>query len=226
MLQIKRKKMVILSFVIILVILSIVTVYSYLSSNYILERASGEKIDFTTYAESRWDIWGIKGIEEDYILFDNYDDWVNFINRSYRIFYEDYIDFNESQIDVLVEQQGRNLNFTKFVYFGAFFGSKPNTGYLIEIKDVILEDNQLKLFILKSEPKPWQYTGQAITHPHHVISMERKDIPINANITLRFLTEDDDYLLFIDLMIVVLIMLTIFIMIDRRSKKANEKNQN
>jgi hypothetical protein len=221
----KRKRIAIFSIGIILSILLMVTLSSYLSTNYILERGSGKNIDFTTHSEGLWDIWGINAIEEEYLIFDNYDDWASFINRTYRMINEDFMRFNESELDIIIEQQSRNLNFSEFVYFGAFFGTKPNTGYSIEVKDVLLEENQLKIYILKSEPDPFSYYGQAITHPHHAITMERDDIPDNATTSIKFLTENDVYLSLFITFVIISFILMIVIMMDKRSKKPKEDDQ-
>lgn len=203
----------------IVTLLMVITIYNIIDSNYIFERANGKKIDFRTYSNKQWEIWGLTYYNEDYLLFEDLDDWENFVNNSLRTFHSDYGNLNETQILNIIEQNKQYLNFSKYTYFGAFYGSKSNTGYWIEIKELILKKSQLKIFIKKSEPEPFTFTGQAITFPHHVIYLEKHDIPKNVTFSVKFLGEDVHLIFCLGILISVLIFLVILVMLEKRSKK-------
>lgn len=217
--QWNRKRLLIVSITVIVILLMMVTVYSYLTSNHILERASGKKIDFTTHRKVDSD----KRPNEEYVLFMNRDDWEDFLNRTYHSEYFSDI-YNETQINGLVRTYVNSLNFTSHVYFGAFWGVQPSGGHLLEIRDLVLMGDKLTVFIQRTEPNGM--AADVITYPTHIISIQKNDIQSNVTVDVEFIESDNYYWIFLFETIVLLFLLAIFVLDRKRSKKPKEEDRN
>jgi preprotein translocase subunit SecF len=206
-----RKKIVMFSMVLIIIVLLSAIAYSFIASNYILERTSGAKIEFSTRRRDDSDTYA----NEEYLLFTDMDDWRDFLNRTFHTEYYEY--YNESEKNSLITTHSILLNFTDFVYFGAFWGFKPSGGYAIEIMDLILNDNELTVIIQRIRPD--EIASSETTAPYHLISIEQNEIPENVRINIKFINENNSAPL---LMIGVIFFSSLLMIIDLKEKRGKE----
>lgn len=67
-----------------------------------------------------------------------------------------------------------DVDFTSHVIVLAAMGTRPNTGYSIQIERVHAHDGELYVSVLERSPGPSCITGQAMTAPVHVIQVARE----------------------------------------------------
>lgn len=211
MYELFKKNKIILVIVVIIILLTVYILYDYISGTYLFERNEENNINFSTYSKNNWGHY----YDEKYILFRDQDTWEQFLNDTYYTHFEGSFSRNESYISDLIEENSQDLDFENHVYFGAFWGLKGTGGYIIEILDVILEDNKLFVYIEKKEPEGG--VTQAFTTPHHIISIEKEDIPTNVEISIKFINESEvnQYLIAI---VIILSIIMIIIMVRRKKK--------
>jgi hypothetical protein len=178
-----------------------------LKGEYYFERTQGENVSYSTH-----DI-GHNGIslDEQYLLFKDSEAWETFVNETLHDRYKDIYEVNETEILDKVEEEAQKLDFENHIYFCAFRGEKGTGGYPIEVKDVILKDNTLKIYIFKGTPDGG--TTQAFTYPYHIISFDKEDIPPNAEIKVKILKDSEDniiWIIFLSVILVILIIIAIY----------------
>jgi hypothetical protein len=186
--------------VIAIIILAPITLLNIFSSNYIIERGIGESIEFSDFSPGFGPF-----TEEGYLLFRNSGEWRNFVNLTYRS--SNFRNYNESQMDFLIDQSIHRLNFSKSVYFGAFWGTRSSGGYSIEILDITLIGRSLNVFIRRTEPGPFEMVILIITHPYHMVKMDKMDIPTDVELQVNFLGDEFTYLCPIGIMIFLTLVL-------------------
>ena len=167
-----NRRILVLCIATIVILLLIITMANLIISNHPLDIGTGRKINFLTHSKG-WD--GMYALEE-YLLFTDSEGWKSFLNRSYQFHHEWSGIDNESLINNLVESRARYLNFSNRIYLGAFWGVISTGGYSIEIKELALNGNVLNVFIENTKPGPDQAVPDVISFPHHIISIDKKDV--------------------------------------------------
>ena len=68
-----------------------------------------------------------------------------------------------------------NVDFNVSDIVAIFQGEKRSGGYSLEIKNVLSENNKIKIFIDEYEPSEECVTIQVLTQPYHIIEMPKTD---------------------------------------------------
>ena len=71
-----------------------------------------------------------------------------------------------------------SVDFTKQMVVGVFAGSKPTTGYAVEITGVRTEGKDLLVEVVRREPARGTLAAQILTEPFHLVSLPRHDGPV------------------------------------------------
>jgi hypothetical protein len=215
-----RKKVLVLSIVAI-IILSFLTVYELNKSSYYFEKMSGNRIDFSTFSIGEDGVlFGLSYAKEEYILIDDSDDWIDFLNRTRHSTYQENL-MNDSYFIFFLEIV--QLNFSEKIYFGAFWGYKTTGGYHIEIKDLVLDGMNLNVYIERSRPKG--FVPEAITYPHHIIAINKEDVPSNVSIVIKFQEENNFYLIpLMCLIATIIISITFYRITLKHENREHVKN--
>lgn len=74
------------------------------------------------------------------------------------------------------------IDFNKDILF-IFLGTRPTTGYIPELKHVWETDKSIRLTIKEIVPPSGDATGQAITSPYVIVTLEKTGKPIESVFT-------------------------------------------
>jgi len=70
------------------------------------------------------------------------------------------------------------VDFTSRMVVGVFLGTKPSTGYGVEIVDVRTDGDALVVEYVQRQPKPDAMSAQILTQPYHLIAVTRHADPV------------------------------------------------
>ncbi|MEX1137357.1 MAG: protease complex subunit PrcB family protein [Balneolales bacterium] len=71
-----------------------------------------------------------------------------------------------------------DIDFENEIIIVSVMGTKPTTGYKIEINKAGAVDGQMGINVELSSPGKGCLTGQALTNPYHIVKMEKSNLPI------------------------------------------------
>lgn len=71
-----------------------------------------------------------------------------------------------------------NIDFTEKLVIAVFNGERSTGGYTLEIDKIERMDDKIRVYICKQKPGPGLMVTQAFTQPHHIIEIEKSDLPI------------------------------------------------
>ncbi|MBE9129514.1 MULTISPECIES: protease complex subunit PrcB family protein [unclassified Coleofasciculus] len=75
------------------------------------------------------------------------------------------------------------VNFTENMVIGVGLGSRPTSGYSVEIKEINVEEDKLVVNSVERQPGANCVTAQATSQPYHVVVVKRSDLPVQFNRT-------------------------------------------
>lgn len=67
------------------------------------------------------------------------------------------------------------VDFSKEMVIGCYYGMRPTMGYKVEIKQLRKSDYTLEIFVEKTTPKPGHVYLEVITNSYHLIKTEKSD---------------------------------------------------
>lgn len=73
------------------------------------------------------------------------------------------------------------VDFTENMIIGVGLGNKPNGGYSVEIKDILMKDDKLVINAVEQQPGRNCMTTMAITQPYHLVTVEQSNLPVQFN---------------------------------------------
>lgn len=111
--------------------------------------SEGRKIDYEKIAE------GIYAPipEKAYFVINNEQDYLEFFNKTGMVLKE--------------------RDFEKYTYIAIFMGEKPTGGYIITVREIVLEGGKAKVHVEFNEPSETCFVTQQITRPFLVIRTEK-----------------------------------------------------
>ncbi len=71
------------------------------------------------------------------------------------------------------------VDFTKETVLAVYMGTKPTNGYSVEIKEVRNFPPLLEVLVQTSGPQKGKMYLQVITHPYHIVKIEKTSKPID-----------------------------------------------
>lgn len=116
---------------------------------------AGEQLDFETIDKGNWSNHSIK---LDYVI-NNQQEWGELWNLTFS--------------NRLPVPDVPNINSTENTVIASYFGWKKNTGYSIEITDVVEFISQINIRVGESSPGKYGIVSPTITHPYHIIKTKK-----------------------------------------------------
>jgi hypothetical protein len=115
----------------------------------------GRRIEFETLGKGSFS----EHEDSRYYVVNNVDEWTDMWNQHERSF------FPQSSLP--------DVDFSKSTIIAVFQGVCPNTGYGIEIKEVIDTGLSVVVKVEKTYPGKGCITGQMVTYPYHIVVMDK-----------------------------------------------------
>jgi hypothetical protein len=76
-----------------------------------------------------------------------------------------------------------------------FDGTKPSSGYTTTIDKVTHTDGEVRLYLRQTEPDPEQMVAAVLTHPYHIIEIDRSALPVDSSTVWKVYNADGHLLL-------------------------------
>jgi hypothetical protein len=76
-----------------------------------------------------------------------------------------------------------------------FDGTKPSSGYTTTIDRVMQSDGEVHLYLRQTEPDPEQMVAAVLTHPYHIIEIDRSVLPVDSSTVWKVYNADGHLLL-------------------------------
>ena len=92
---------------------------------------------------------------------------INYVIKDKQTWEEHYKKYHNDKVP--------NIDFSKEMVLGSYYGIKPNTGYQIEIKQIRSTDYALEILVEKTTPKPRHMYPEVITNSYHLVKTEKND---------------------------------------------------
>jgi len=67
------------------------------------------------------------------------------------------------------------IDFDKEMVLGVFLGTKPSSGYNIEILHLLEKDNCLEVYVKETKPTFGFFYASVLTQPYHIIKTDKVD---------------------------------------------------
>jgi hypothetical protein len=74
------------------------------------------------------------------------------------------------------------VNFTTSTILAVFAGPKPTAGYLVNVTEVAQGRSSIAVQILYRVPSPECLTAQVLTHPYHIVTIPKTELPVAFNV--------------------------------------------
>lgn len=122
---------------------------------------SGEKIPFSTLGKGYY----AYGIEEEFeaVIYDD---------KSFSTLW------NEVASGIIPPPPIPEVDFENEMVIAVSPGPLPTGGYDVEIVEIFDLGDKLEVIVVFEEPNPDDFVTEAITQPHHIVSTEMRDVPV------------------------------------------------
>lgn len=77
------------------------------------------------------------------------------------------------------------VDFSREMVVGFFWGEKPTAGYRVEISEVLAEAGRLVVRVEVGSPPPGAPVVQVLTQPHHLVRLPRSELPVEFLVVER-----------------------------------------
>ncbi len=122
---------------------------------------SGEKIPFSTLTRGYY----ANGIEEGFEL-------VIYDDESFSSLWKDIVE------GITPPPSMPEVDFEKEMVIAVSPGPRPTGGYDVEIVEIEDLGEKLGVIVVFREPNPDDFVTDAITQPYHIVSTERRNVPV------------------------------------------------
>jgi hypothetical protein len=76
-----------------------------------------------------------------------------------------------------------------------FDGTRPSSGYTTTIDRVVQADGEVHLYLRQTEPDPEQMVAAVLTHPYHIIEIDRSALSVDSSTVWKIYDVDGQLLL-------------------------------